>query len=57
MYYFEDRISKFLGNVISKYRKHSFKCALTCSPEVLMKTGWPLRILRNMGTSFFKKAG
>jgi hypothetical protein len=30
---------------------------LTCSADVLMKTGGPFRQLINMGTSFFKKAG
>ena len=31
--------------------------ALTCSKEVLIKTGGPLRQLMNIGMSFFKKAG
>ena len=65
------RVQEGLWEVDGGFREHNFGVSvdwirdvlcivygcLTCSGDVLMKTGGPFRQLMKIGTSFFKNAG
>jgi hypothetical protein len=49
---FENAISQFLHNLLMVVPQP--KERLTCSADVLIKTGCPLRIFLKMGINFFR---
>jgi hypothetical protein len=56
--YFEYTVPQFLYFPKSVPRHASMEVeARTCSADVLIKTGCPLKQLRNIGINFFKKDG
>jgi hypothetical protein len=57
---FEDTISQFLYGRKDQYavrHRSIYSGFLTCSGDVLIKTGGPFKQLMKIGTSFFKNAG